>query len=112
MTQKHVELLMKAVNISYTKSEFLCDRIRFITGFFNCGMYDKYLDSSFTVKQGEALVRMIQKWLDNNGGYDSDVESFVKYSFEFTPLYNEQGITRKEWAETILAPLALEIEED
>jgi len=111
MSKKHVELLMEAVNIPESESEYLCDRIRFITGFFNCGAYDEYLNSNYTVKQGEALVRMIQDWLDANDGYEHDLDSWVGYSFELTPLYKD-GCTRKEWAETILAPLALELPDE
>lgn len=32
MTQKHVELLLKAIAVPESYSEFLCDRIGFISG--------------------------------------------------------------------------------
>lgn len=109
MSQKHVELLMEAINIPESESEFLCDRIRFITGFFR-GDYDEYRNNTYTIKHGDALVRMIQDWLDDNGGYDDNLDSWVGYSFEITPLYQE-GCTREQWVKEVLAPLALEIED-
>jgi len=111
MSQRHVNLLMEAVNIPESESEFLCDRIRFITGFFRCASYDEYRNKTYTIKHGDALVRVIQDWLDDNGGYDDNLDSWVGYSFEITPLY-EVGCTREQWAKEILAPLALALEEN
>jgi len=97
MSKKHVELLMSSLKVSDDHSKYLCDKIQ-----FTC------VD---TRKTRDELLDLIANWLEGNGGYYPN-EEFVKYSFEFTPLYTEEGMTRKEWAETILSPLALELYED
>jgi len=95
MSQKHVDLLMNSLKVEDELSKYLCDKIH-----FTC------VD---TRKTRVDLLEIINKWLEKNGGYDPTCE-YVKYSFEYTPLFNEEGMTREEWAETILAPLALELE--
>ena len=89
MAKEHVDLLLQALECEY-HSKYICDRVRF-------GVY-----SGNGV--ADEVVTLIQKWLENNGGYDEDDE-YVKYSFDYTDLY-DQGMTREEWVKTILIPLA------
>lgn len=94
MTQKHVELLLTAIAVPESYSEFLCDRIGFVSG--------KYKDYSKLIQEGfedthEALCAMIRENIEH------------EFSFEDS-YYARKGMTREEWVETILVPLALKLE--
>ena len=100
MTQKHVDLLLKAIAVPEHYSPYLCDRIRFITGDFND--YKKLLDRKLD-------CRLF------NHGYDlcALIKTNINYEFSFDDTqYAEDGMTREEWVETILAPLALALPEE
>ena len=105
MSNKHVELLMEAVALN-TDDRYLCNRIGYI-----CGRYfvQDLRNTRYNKDDFKVLTSAIQKNIDENlvEGLDADYED---YTFGDTTFY-EQGMTRKEWAETILAPLALELEE-
>ena len=95
MTQKHVELLLKAIAVPESYSQFLCDRIGFVSG--------KYKDYSELIQDGfedtqEALCTMIRENIEH------------EFSFEDS-WYAREGMTREEWVETILIPLALALPE-
>lgn len=89
MTQKHVDLFKEVLESD--SSPYICDRINFIDG----------------TEIGEQCINLIEMWLDDNGGYTDD--PYIRYSFDYTPLAQE-GMTRAEWVETILVPLALGLE--
>lgn len=94
MTQYHADLLAEAVNSNYN-SRYICDKLNFVTD------YEGGCDS---------VIDLINKWLKENGGYHPD-DGYVKYSFDYTQ-YAKDGMTREEWVETILAPLALALPEE
>ncbi len=96
MTQKHVDLLLKAIAVPQYYSEFLCDRIGFVSG--------KYKDYSELIQEGfedteESLCRMVRENIDH------------EFSFDLTQMARD-GMTREEWVETILVPLALALPEE
>lgn len=96
MTQKHVDLLLKAISVPESYSEFLCDRIGFVSG--------KYRDYSELIQEGfedyqVALCAMIRENIEH------------EFSFEDS-WYAREGMIREEWVETILVPLALELPEE
>ena len=100
MTQKHVDLLLKAIAVPESYSEFLCDRISFIAG-----RWDEYPE----------LVEGEYYYLTHN--YEKDLCNLIKanidYKFSFdSTQYAKDGMTREEWVETILAPLALALPEE
>ena len=100
MTQKHVDLLLKAIAIPESCSEFLCNRIGFVSGRWDD--YPKYVDPDYYYKlynYGEDLCNLIKH----------DIE--YKFSFDDTQ-YAKDGMTREEWVETILVPLALQLPEE
>lgn len=100
MTQAHVDLLIDALYCD-SDSKYICDRINFVTEYNS----DYYLDCEV-----EASVReLINKWLEENGGYIE--QEYLKFSFDFTQ-YAKDGMTREEWVETILVPLALKLPEE
>jgi hypothetical protein len=98
---------MEAVALN-TDDKYLCNRIGYI-----CGMYlvrdlhsETYYEEDFKV-----LTQAIQKNINENLVDELSVEDSDEYTYESTTFY-EQGMTREQWAKEILAPLALEIEED
>ena len=100
MTQKHVDLLIDALYCN-SDSKYICDRINFVTEYNS----DYYLDYSV-----ESSVRkLVTDWLEDNGGYIE--QEYLKYSFDFTQ-HAKDGMTREEWVETILTPLALQLPEE
>ncbi len=105
MTQKHVDLLMEAVNVN-EEYKYLCNRIGYITGWYYYPLLrnTKYNEDDYIVLT-EAIKRNIMSNL-SDGSDKAEEHTYISTTFY------EQGMTRKEWAETILAPLALEIEED
>jgi hypothetical protein len=108
MSQKHVELLMEAVALKGTRDYFLCNRIGYITGYFGSRnpllRNTKYNEDDYLV-----LTRLLAKSIEDNEVYCTEDSGACTY--ESTTFY-EQGMTRGQWAETVLAPLALEIEEN
>lgn len=99
MTQKHVDLLLKAIAVPDHESEYLCDRLGYVVGFYN--YFPEYIDDEFLGKfslRGD-LVEMIRKNL------------FYAFSFDDTQ-YAKEGMTREEWVTTILVPLALALPEE
>ncbi len=107
MSQKHVDLLMEAVALN-TRDQYLCNRIGYITGHF--GIFPEY-NEKYNEYDYQVLTQAIQKNINENLDAELSVEDSEEYTYESTTFY-EQGMTRKEWAETILAPLALALEED
>ena len=100
MTQKHVNLLLKAIAVPESCSEFLCDRIGFVTGYYNS--YPKLVERDFyyiTHSYGKDLCDLIKTNINH------------EFSFDNTQ-YAKDGMTRKEWVETILVPLALALPEE
>lgn len=93
MTQKHVDLLLKALAVPESCSIYLCDRIRFVTGYYDD--YPDYVEEEY-FSEGDGLVQMIRENIDHEFSFD---ESF----------YAREGMARTEWAETILVPLALQL---
>ena len=67
------------------------------------------MNPKYNMKDYEALKQLIQNNIDSNL-YDTCPEGEV-YTFWSTTFY-QQGMSRKEWAETILAPLALELPDE
>ena len=100
MTQKHVDLLLKAISIPESCSEFLCDRIGFVTGYYHS--YPKLVEWDFQYishSYGKDLCKLIR--------------TKINYEFSFhDSLYAKDGMTREEWVETILVPLALALPEE
>ena len=96
MTQKHVELLLKAIAVPESYSEFLCDRIGFISGRYPD--YPEYIDRNYFFL-GNELCNMIRENINHD------------FSFDRTQ-YAQEGMTREEWVETILVPLARELPEE
>lgn len=107
MSKKHVELLMEAVALN-TDDRYLCNRIGYV-----CGVYlVRDLQSEmYSEDDYKTLTQVIQKNINENLVDELSVEDSEEYTYESTTFY-EQGMTRKEWAETFLAPLALELEEN
>ena len=100
MTQKHVELLLKAIAVPESYSEFLCDRIGFVSGKYKD--YPELIEDEYHYcKTGHCvdLTMMIRE----NINYE--------FSFDLTQ-YAIDGMSREEWVETILVPLALELPEE
>jgi hypothetical protein len=105
MSQKHVDLLMEAVALN-TDDRFLCNRIGYITGYHLTSLRNRKYNSDDYHK----LKKVIQENINSNldGSWWNAEEGAV---FESTTFY-QQGMTREQWAKEILAPLALELEED
>jgi hypothetical protein len=101
MSQKHVELLMKAIEVPESLSVYLCDRIGAVVGYYHEYEYIVYKDKEFGGKDDLfwSLRDMITKNIKG------------KFSFDETP-YAKEGMTREQWAKEILAPLALELKEE
>lgn len=95
MTQKHVELLYKALAVPESCSIYLCDRIRFVTGYYPDEIDQECIEED-CCQEGEDLVQMIRENIDH------------EFSFDDTQ-YAKDGMTRTEWVETILVPLALKL---
>jgi len=99
MTQKHVDLLLKAIAVPESCSEFLCDRIGFISGRW---------------KDYPELAEDEYYYLTHN--YEKDLCKLIKeninYKFSFDDSPYSLRMTRKEWVETILVPLALALSEE
>lgn len=95
MTQKHVDLLLKALAVPESCSIYLCDRIRLVTGYHPDEEYSECIEEGY-YSEGEDLVQMIRENIDNEFSFD---DSF----------YARDGMTRTEWVETILVPLASEL---
>lgn len=96
MTQKHIELLLKAIAVPESYSEFLCDRIGFVSG--------KYKDYSELIQDGfgdtqEALCAMIRENIEH------------EFSFEDS-WYAREGMTREQWVKEILVPIALGLKDN
>lgn len=96
MTQKHVNLLLKALAVPESCSIYLCDRIRFVTGYYPDEIDQEYIEEE-CCPEGEDLVQMIRENIDNEFSFDAS-------------FYARDGMTRAEWVETILVPLALKLE--
>lgn len=92
MAKKHVDLLIRALNTSNSYSEFLCDKIGYITGYYKDS--PELIDDTIGIDTGEELKALIRKDI----GYST-------FGFEDS-IYAEQGMTREEWVKTILIPLA------
>ena len=108
MSQRHVDLLMEAVNIDIYSTEYLCNKIRIICAERGTisSMYDPFHNPNYNMNDYEVMTKMIQNNIDSNLDYeDEDVNTFYNTTFY------EEGMSRKEWAETILAPLALKLED-
>ncbi len=101
MSQRHVDLLMKAVEVPESWSEYLCDRIGAVVGYYNDYTCLMYKDKEFGGKDN--LMWNLRDMITKN------IKG--KFSFDETP-YAKEGMTREQWAREVLAPLALEIEED
>lgn len=110
MTQRHVDLLMKAVNLKeydqYLCDQYLCNRIGYITGYYTVRELRDYKYNEIDFRKCTDVIaqNIRENSVPING--DEDAETF------YATIFYEQGMTRKEWAETILAPLFLAIEED
>jgi hypothetical protein len=107
MSQKHVDLLMEAVNLDCRGMEYLCNKIMIIASDVpKAEYYNQFRNTKYSEKDYEALKKLINDNInDNLENSDEDCNTFYNTTF----YYN--NFTRKEWAETILAPLALELEE-
>ena len=100
MTQKHVELLLKAIAVPESCSEFLCDRIGFISGKYKD--YPELIEDEYhycTTEYCQDLCTMIRRNIDH------------EFSFDLTQMARD-GMSREEWVETILVPLALALPEE
>lgn len=95
MSEKHVELLYKALAVPESCSIYLCDRIRFVTGYYPDEIDQEYIEEG-CCPEGEDLVQMIRENIDHEFSFDNS-------------FYARDGMTRTEWVETILVPLALEL---
>lgn len=98
MTQKHVDLLKKAMAVPTSYSEFLCDRIGYVTGYYDD--YTELYAEEFDVvafPYGDDLKNLIKEDLGCSA-----------FGFENSTYY-EEGMTREEWVETILIPLAINL---
>lgn len=97
MSEKHVDLLLKAIAVPESCSIYLCDRIRFVTE--DLKDFPEYVDPNFFCKlsqHGEELRDLINRNIN------------YQFSFDDTQMARK-GMTREEWVETILVPLALEL---
>lgn len=103
MTQKHVELLLKAIAVPESLSPFLCDRIGAVVGFFHEYEYMDYADEDFIER--DDLMWELKDMIRNNINPEA---IYHELSFDDTQ-YAKEGMTRNEWVETILVPLALEL---
>lgn len=101
MTQKHVELLLKAIAVPESCSIYLCDRIAAIVGFHYDYEFIIHKDDEFAGK--DKLMWELRDMIKANINYE--------FSFDGTQ-YAKEGMTRNEWVETILVPLALELPEE
>ncbi len=99
MTQKHVDLLLKAIAVPESCSIYLCDRLDDVVGYQP--MFSKHVDEEFKGKL--SLLAELKVMIRKNINYE--------FSFDDTP-YAKDGMTREEWVETILVPLALELPEE
>jgi hypothetical protein len=107
MSKKHVDLLMEAVALN-TDDKYLCNRIGYICGMF---LMRELQSKIYSEEDYEVLTGAIQKNINENLVDELSVEDSDEYTYECTTFY-EQGMTREQWAKEVLAPLALEIEED
>ena len=99
MTQKHVDLLLKAIAVPETCSPYLCDRLEDVVGYQP--MFSKHVDEE--VKGELNLMFDLKRLIKENINH--------KFSFDDTQMARD-GMTREEWVETILVPLALELPEE
>lgn len=100
MSEKHVDLLLKAIAVPESCSIYLCDRIRFVTGDLND--FPEYTEQDFHNiyhSYGKDLCNLIKENIN------------YKFSFDDTQ-YARDGMTREEWVETILVPLAIALPEE
>lgn len=100
MSEKHVDLLLKAIAVPESYSEFLCDRISFISGRFED--YPELIEDEYhycTTGYCQDLRHMLRQNIDH------------EFSFDETQMARD-GMTREEWVETILVPLALQLPEE
>lgn len=110
MSQRHVDLLMEAVNTDIYHVTYLCNKIMIVCS-DKCSispMYDVFANPKYTMKDCAALKKVIQSNIDSN--LDDDCPEIGMYTFYSTTFY-VKGMSRKEWANTILAPLALALED-
>ena len=106
MTQKHVDLLMKAANLVDNFDGYLCNRIEYITCDGLCKNF--HYDPTYSPTDGEVVEEVIMDWLYKNcpTPYEDAEPTFYD-----TKEYRE-GMTRLVWAETLLSPLVLLIPEE
>jgi hypothetical protein len=94
MTQKHVDLLLKALAVPEEESStYLCDRIGFVSGRYKD--YPEFIQDGFEDVQ-ETLCTMIRQNIDHEFSFD---DSF----------YAREGMTREQWVKEILVPIALKL---
>jgi hypothetical protein len=99
---------MEAVNTDIYCMEYLCNKIRIICAEKGSisSMYDMFHNPNYNMNDYEVITKMIQNNIDSN--LNDDCLEGELYTF-YSTTFHAQGMSRKEWAETILAPLALEL---
>ena len=100
MTQKHVDLLLKAIAVPESCSPYLCDRIGFVTGYYNS--YPKLVERDFhyiSHSYGKDLCDLIKTNINH------------EFSFDETQMARD-GMTREQWVKEILVPIALELKDN
>lgn len=100
MSQRHVDLLMEAVNRRNQDDEFICISLDNIVSVSDTEFCNTFVD----------LKRLIMSNINSNLKEGEEVDNNIQV-FDSTTFY-VQGMSRKEWAEIILAPLALQLPDD
>jgi hypothetical protein len=96
---------MEAVALN-TDDRYLCNRIGYITGHF--GRFSEY-NEKYNEYDYQVLTQAIQKNINENLG-EHFLDEGEDQTYGSTTFYEQ--MTREQWAKEILAPLALELEED
>lgn len=97
MSQRHMDLLMEAVSFMNENNNYLCNCLSLVT---------KDVDDSTC----QDLKQLIMNNINTNLKEDEEVD-YVGQVFE-SSVFHARGMSRKEWANTILAPLALELPDE
>jgi hypothetical protein len=99
MSDKHVKLLTEAVKLPRTKAnnDQLCSKIEELIASV------QYTTKEYTYTQGRQLKNMLCLWIADN-------LNTVGMTFEATKQF-KQGMTRVKWVESVLKPLALQLED-